>query len=145
MVNLIRSLSTALLGGTKIDMGILTDAIADLKTAIIALVMVAFLLSAALLILCYIAFEYFVQQGLTELVSAAMIAAFLAMLAIINYLWAEKRLSRLRRLQEAIQTESAAKYLPEAEQLLSAFMEGYSKQPADGNLNQSCKNRADFV
>ena len=144
MIDLIKSTATVLMGRTNVNLDVLTDAVADLKKAIVALVMVAFLLAAALLILSYIAFEYFVQQGLTVFVSAALVAAFLTMLALVNYLWAEKRLTRLKKLKDVVETETPAKYLPEAEQLLKAFMDGYNSPPPNENINQPFKKKADF-
>ncbi len=144
MLDLLKSAASTLMGGTKVDLVVLTEVIADLKKAIIALVMVAFLLTSTLLILCYIAFEYLVQQGLSDPIAAAMIAAFLAMLAIINYLWAEKRLSSLKKLKDVVETESPMKYLPEAEQLLNAFMEGYRHPPPEEKFTQSYKIKTDF-
>ncbi len=144
MIDLIKSAANTLMGGTKVNLVVLAEVIADVKKAVVALVMVAFLLTSTLLILGYIAFEYLVQQGLSNSVAAAMIAGFLAMLAVINYLWAEKRLSSLKQLKDVVETESPMKYLPEAEQLLNAFMEGYSNPPPDKKPNQCFKEKADF-
>jgi len=144
MIDLIKSAANTLMGGTKINLVVLTEVIADVKKAAIALVMVAFLLTSTLLILCYIAFEYLVQQGLSNSVAAAMIAGFLAMLAVINYLWAERRLSSLQKLKDVVETESPVKYLPEAEQLLNAFMDGYRNPPPDEKFNQTFKEKTDF-
>ena len=144
MIDLTKSTASMLMGETKINLVVLTEVIADLKKAVVALVMVAFLLTSTLLILCYIAFEYLVQQGLSNPIAAAMVAVFLAMLAVINYLWAEKRLSSVKKLKDVVETESPMKYLPEAEQLLHAFMEGFRNSPPGERFEQPYKEKADF-